>query len=47
MYIFDAAPMFFVQLLFHFVHAGSVFPSDLVASAFADDGSYIKLHERL
>ncbi|CAG8004250.1 unnamed protein product [Penicillium salamii] len=46
MYIFDAAPMFFVQILFHLVHAGNVFPSEAVASAFADDGNYINLPER-
>ncbi|KAJ5475367.1 hypothetical protein N7539_008433 [Penicillium diatomitis] len=47
MYLFDAAPMFLVQLLFHFVHAGDVFPTHIAASAFADDGSYINLYPRV
>ena len=26
LYIFDAAPMLVVQAMFHFIHAGDVFP---------------------
>ncbi|KAJ5354038.1 hypothetical protein N7541_006602 [Penicillium brevicompactum] len=46
MYIFDAAPMFLVQILFHVIHAGDVFPHESVPSLSADNGSYINLYER-
>lgn len=46
MYIFDAAPMFLVQILFHVIHAGDVFPHEFVPSVSADNGSYINLYER-
>lgn len=45
MYIFDAAPMLFVQVLFHFVHAGDVFPSGFGVPIQEEDGSWINLQE--
>ncbi|KAM3068369.1 Lipid-translocating exporter-like protein rta1 [Clarireedia jacksonii] len=44
MYIGDTAPMFVVQVLFHFVHAGDVFPKGGVKKG-AYDESYINLAE--
>jgi hypothetical protein len=38
--------MLFVQIMFHLVHAGDVFPVDFVASMRQDDGSFINLRER-
>ncbi|KAJ5768179.1 hypothetical protein N7533_000762 [Penicillium manginii] len=47
MYIFDAVPMCIVQLMFHFVHAGNVFPSGLGESMQQDNGSWVALNERI
>ncbi|KAK5789728.1 hypothetical protein VI817_008851 [Penicillium citrinum] len=47
MYILDAVPMLFVQIMFHFVHAGDVFPADFVTSKLQDNGSFVNLREGL
>ncbi|PQE06076.1 RTA1 domain protein [Rutstroemia sp. NJR-2017a BBW] len=44
MYIGDTAPMFLVQVLFHIVHAGDVFPKGGVQKG-AHDETYINLAE--
>ena len=46
MYVADMAPMLFVQVLFHFIHAGDVFPEDFVAGKLPNEESYIDLQER-
>ncbi|ESZ89491.1 hypothetical protein SBOR_10125 [Sclerotinia borealis F-4128] len=47
MYVADTAPMFLVQIMFHVVHAGNVFPDgvDLKKAALMDD-NYIGLSDR-
>ncbi|KAL5321395.1 hypothetical protein ACEPPN_009353 [Leptodophora sp. 'Broadleaf-Isolate-01'] len=37
MYLFDAFPMFVVQAMFHFVHAGDVFPPNFAMGKLAND----------
>ena len=44
MYLGDTAPMFFVQVAFHFVHAGNVFPKGRVGKDLEE--SYITLPDR-
>ncbi len=39
MYVFDAVPMFLVQAMFHFVHAGDVFPRNFGMEKLADNDS--------
>ncbi|OOQ81746.1 putative RTA1 domain protein [Penicillium brasilianum] len=45
MYIFDAAPMFVVQAMFHCVHAGDVFPSSIAAPLEGDNEGWINLQQ--
>lgn len=45
MYIFDAIPMFLVQVMFHFVHAGDVFQANLATPKNQDRGSWINLRD--
>jgi hypothetical protein len=45
MYVFDTAPMFAVQFMFHFVHAADVFGLGTLGKL-ADNESYIHLYER-
>jgi len=48
LYIFDAAPMLVVQVMFHFVHAGDVFPRNALRQKLgSQSGSEIGLQERL
>jgi hypothetical protein len=44
MYLFDTAPMFAVQIMFHLVYAADVFGPGM--SGMADSDSYIDLYER-
>lgn len=44
MYIFDAVPMLIVQVMFHFYHAGDVFPQNAVHRKGSE--SYINMDER-
>jgi hypothetical protein len=44
MYLFDTAPMFAVQIMFHLVHAADIFAPGM--SGRADNESYIDLYER-
>ncbi|KAH7126624.1 RTA1 like protein-domain-containing protein [Dendryphion nanum] len=44
-YLFDTAPMFLVQVMFHFVYAADVFGSNAVGKSM-DNESYIGLYER-
>ena len=44
MYLGDAAPMFFVQTVFHFIHAGDVFPRGAVGKDLEEN--YITLPDR-
>lgn len=44
MYLGDTVPMFFVQVAFHFVHAGDVFPTRPMEKT--EDERYINLEER-
>jgi hypothetical protein len=46
MYLFDSAPMLVVQMMFHFVHAGDVFPPGIDLRKSNDDENYINLQER-
>jgi hypothetical protein len=45
MYIFDAAPMFGVQVMFHFVHAGDIIAGGRAGKA-VDSESYVDLYMR-
>ncbi|KAL2699738.1 hypothetical protein AAEP93_009713 [Penicillium crustosum] len=47
MYLFDSTPMLVVQMIFHFVHAGNVFPYGINLANVVDNESYINLQERL
>lgn len=44
MYAGDTAPMFLVQVVFHFIHAGDVFPRGHIEKS--EDESYINLEDR-
>ncbi|KAH7351323.1 RTA1 like protein-domain-containing protein [Rhexocercosporidium sp. MPI-PUGE-AT-0058] len=48
MYLFDAFPMFVVQAMFHFIHAGDVFPPNFAMEKLANDskGDDIFLQDR-
>jgi len=46
MYLFDSTPMLLVQMMFHFVHAGDVFPHGIDPAKTGDNESYINLQER-
>jgi hypothetical protein len=47
-YLFDAAPMFIVQAMFNFIHAGDVFPRRFTMEKLADNDSeaHIGLRDR-
>lgn len=45
MYLFDTAPMFTVQVMFHLVHAADVFGTGTMGKL-TDNESYIDLYER-
>jgi hypothetical protein len=45
MYLFDTAPMFAVQVMFHLVHAADIFGTGTVGKL-ADNESCIDLYER-
>jgi hypothetical protein len=47
MYIGDTLPMAVVQIMFHVVHAGDVFPSDWNKKKALDEESYVHLVERV
>lgn len=48
LYIFDAAPMLLVQVMFHIVHAGDVFPKDAFIGKLPDQNELgIGLQERV
>lgn len=44
MYVGDSAPMFIVQTMFFFVHAGNVFPKTGVMKDVRLDESYVALN---
>lgn len=46
MYLFDAAPMLIVQMSFHFVHAGDVFPVGGIMGKNVGEGSFVELGQR-
>ena len=39
LYLFDAVPMLGVQIMFHVIHAGDVFPPNLIMKKLDDDDS--------
>lgn len=48
LYIFDALPMFLVQVMFHFVHAGDIFPKNANMGKLSNQSdSDIRLHQRV
>lgn len=47
MYLADAGPMFLVQILFHFIHAGDVFPRGGVSKNIVESETYINLQDWL
>ncbi len=46
MYLFDSAPMFIVQAMFHFVHAGDIFPPRFAMDKLAGNDSEVNIRLR-
>ncbi|KAL5592438.1 hypothetical protein FOBRF1_013464 [Fusarium oxysporum] len=45
MYLADTAPMFAVQIMFHWIHAGDVIPPGATSKVLSQSDSYINLQE--
>lgn len=47
MYLFDALPMLIVQVMFHVIHGGDVFPRNHITGQKMHSESYINLQDRI